>query len=205
MSSTLPGHDWLPPSMIDLAKSRDLRGGEVLFRQGDPVSAIYEVETGRMRMVRHTVDDRVAVLHTAGRGQWIAEAALFSEHYHCDAIASAPTRVRSFPKRQMLQAILGDTRLAVGFMSSLAQQVHELRTRLEQRNIRSARERVTQFLMASADARSGSVPLRGTLMDLAEEVGLSHESLYRTLAALESDRLISRTKDKITLLQGRAV
>jgi CRP-like cAMP-binding protein len=105
----------------------------------------------------------------------------------------------------MLKAILGDARLASSFMSSLAHQVQELRTRLEQRNIRSARERVTQFLRISADIRDGSVRLPGTLKDLAGEIGLTHEALYRTLAALESEHAIARTKDRIVLLEAKTV
>jgi CRP/FNR family transcriptional regulator, dissimilatory nitrate respiration regulator len=203
--SIMSNVDWLPQTILALAKFRDLRSSEVLFREGDAVSAIYEVVAGRIRMVRHTVDDHVAVLHTAGKGEIFGEAALFSKTYHCDAVASVPTRVRAYPKRETLQAILGDARLAANFMSSLAHQIQDLRTRLEQRNIRSARGRVTQFLRLSADAQDGSVQLKGTLMDLAGEVGLSHEALYRTLAALESEHAIARSKNKIVLLRGGAV
>jgi CRP-like cAMP-binding protein len=197
--------DWLPRAILDAAKSRELRSSEVLFREGDPASAIYQVESGRIRMVRHTVDDHVAVLHTAGPGEFFAEAALFSGTYHCDAVAPVPTRVKAYAKREVLQAILGDAKLAKNFMSSLAHQVQDLRTRLEQRNIRSARQRVTQYLRLSADARDGSVHVRGTLMDLAGEMGLSHEALYRTLAALESEHAIARTKDRIILLPDKPV
>jgi len=200
----MPSLDWLPRTILDSAKSRDLVASEVLFRQGDAVSAIYRVEEGRIRMVRHTVDDHVAVLHTVGNGEMFAEAALFSNTYHCDAVASVPTRIRAYPKREMLKAILGDAKLATGFMSSLAHQVQELRTRLEQRNIRSARERVTQFLRISADTR-GCVQVQGTLKDLAGEMGLSHEALYRTLSALEREHTIARTKDRIVLLRAKTV
>jgi len=190
---------------LKAVKTRDLAATEVLFRQGDPAAAIFGVEDGRIRLVRHTVDDHLAVLHTVGKGEMVAEAALFSETYHCDAVASTPTRVRVYPKSETLQALLKDPAMAVSFMSSLAHQVQDLRTRLEQRNIRSARERVTQFLRLSADARDGSVPVKGTLMDLAGEMGLSHEALYRTLATLESEKTITRTKNKIVLHLRRAV
>ena len=36
-------------------------------------------------------------------------------------------------------------------------------------------------------------------MDLATEIGLTHEALYRTLARLEREGVIARTKDRITL------
>ena len=44
--------------------------------------------------------------------------------------------------------------------------------------------------------------LRGNLKDLANELGLTHEALYRTLAALERAGEIKRSKGRIILLRG---
>ena len=77
----------------------------------------------------------------------------------------------------------------------------DLRTRIEQRNIRSARERVRHFLTLNAKTNGRVFELRGTLKDLAAELGLTHEALYRTLAALERSGEIRRNHSKITLLR----
>jgi CRP-like cAMP-binding protein len=69
---------------------RVLAPGELLFRQGDPATAIYKVESGRLRLIRRTVDDHLVTLHTARRGEFFAEASLFADAYHCDAVAAAP-------------------------------------------------------------------------------------------------------------------
>ena len=87
-------------------------------------------------------------------------------------------------------------------MATLAHQIHVLRSRLEERNIRSARERVLNHLVLAADASSRTLKMDGTLMDLAGEIGLTPEALYRTLAALAKDGLISRTRSTITLRRG---
>ena len=44
--------------------------------------------------------------------------------------------------------------------------------------------------------------LRGSLKDLANELGLTHEALYRTLAALERASEIKRSKGRIFLLRA---
>jgi CRP/FNR family transcriptional regulator, dissimilatory nitrate respiration regulator len=74
-----------------------------------------------------------------------------------------------------------------------------LRTRLEQRNIRRAAERVRHFLALNTESDGCTIKLRGTLKDLAAELGLTHEALYRTLATLEHSGEIKRKKAKITL------
>jgi CRP-like cAMP-binding protein len=60
-------------------------------------------------------------------------------------------------------------------------------------------------LSVNAGADGRTVDLPGTLKDLAAELGLTHEALYRTLAALERSGEIKRTKGKIALLRPRQV
>jgi CRP-like cAMP-binding protein len=178
---------------------RELKAGESLFRQGGQAAAIFAVEQGRLRLIRHAVDHREVVLHMARPGELFAEAALFSDAYQCDAVASTAARVRAYPKRAILAAFRKDPALAERFMALLAHQVHTLRARLEERNIRSARERVVHHLARAATPNGRSMPLEGSLMDLATEIGLTHEALYRTLAALEKAGLIARTPSAIIL------
>jgi CRP/FNR family transcriptional regulator, dissimilatory nitrate respiration regulator len=196
---------WLPATVRQASRERRLTPGEALFRQGDPAAAIFEVERGRVLLVRETTDGRRLTLHTARAGELFAEASLFSSVYHCDAVAAAAAVVRVYPKRHVLAAIRRDPTLAERFLALLARQVQALRSRLEQHNIRSARGRVLRHLALTADAGGRSVRLSGTLMDLAAEIGLTHEALYRTLAALERDGAIARAKGSITLRKPPAI
>lgn len=196
---------WLPAALRASSRVRTLAAGERLFRQGDRVTAIFEVEAGRLRLVRHTVESHEVVLHTARQGELCAEAALFSGAYQCDAVAIAPSRVRAYPKRELLAALRGEQDLAERFMALLARQIHALRARLEERNIRSARERVLHRLVLAAGADGRSVRVEGTLMALAAELGLSHEALYRALAALERAGAIARRGGEIVLQKNPAL
>jgi CRP/FNR family transcriptional regulator, dissimilatory nitrate respiration regulator len=80
--------------------------------------------------------------------------------------------------------------------------VMTLRTRLEQRNIRAARDRVRHYLAINVDAEGRTVALPGTLRDVASELGLTHEALYRTLAEMAADGEIERRKGTIRLLKS---
>jgi CRP/FNR family transcriptional regulator, dissimilatory nitrate respiration regulator len=196
---------WLPAAVRQASRARRLAPGEALFRQGDPAAAIFEVESGRLQLVRQTADGRRLTLHTARPGELFAEASLFSSVYHCDAVAAAPAVVRVYAKRHVLAAIRRDPTLAERFLALLARQVQVLRSRLEQRNIRSARGRVLRHLALAADAGGRTVRLGGTLMDLAAEIGLTHEALYRTLAALKREGAIARAPGSITLRRPPAL
>ena len=193
----LPGV--LPPSLEAGSVVRVLPSGELLFRQGDRAEAIYRVETGRLRLIRRTIDDHLVILHTAGRGEFFAEASLFAEAYHCDAVAAAQSRVRVYPKTIVMAALRTDPALAEAFMARLARQLQELRARMELRNIRSARERVLQYLRLRAGVHGRSIAIEGQFQDIAAEIGISREALYRTLAALEAGGYLTRTENAILL------
>jgi CRP/FNR family transcriptional regulator, dissimilatory nitrate respiration regulator len=189
--------DALPPSLEVGSVVRVLAPGELLFRQGDRAAAIYKVESGRLRLIRRTVDDHLVILHTARRGEFFAEASLFAEAYHCDAVAAVQSRVRVYQKAMVMDALRTEPALAEAFMARLAHQLQEIRARMELRNIRSARERVLQYLRLRVHNRS--IAVEGQLQDIAAEIGITREALYRTLAALEAEGCLTRMGTAILL------
>jgi CRP/FNR family transcriptional regulator, dissimilatory nitrate respiration regulator len=201
----MPVKDWLPAAARAVAVDRKLKAGEPLFHLGDKTSGLYEVIAGRVRMTRVDRSGRETVLYVSGAGETFAEASLFSPAYHCDAIASTDAVVRVYPKSAVLAAFAADPKAAQAFTATVARQLMGLRTRLAQRDIRSAPERVRHFLALNAGADGRTMALHGTVKDLAAELGLTHEALYRTLAALERAGEIRRSKAKIVLLRRRSV
>ena len=189
----------LPLSLEAGSVIRELGAGEALFEQGDRAAAIYKVESGRLRLVRRTVDDHLVILHTACRREFFAEASLFAATYHCDAVAAEPSRIRVYPKAKVMEALRTDPVLAPAFMARLAHQLQELRARMELRSIRSARERVLQYLRLRADLDRRSIAIEGQLQDIAAEIGITREALYRTLAPLEAEGSIAREGSAIAL------
>jgi CRP-like cAMP-binding protein len=160
---------------------------------------IYEIVKGQVQMVRVDASGREVVLYAAGPGDLFAEAALFSPTYHCDAVTKTGAVVRLFPKAKVLAEFRQNPKAAEAYMALLSREIMRLRTRLEQRNIRSARERILHLLVLNAGADGRTVLLHKTLKDLAAELGLTHETFYRALADLSAQGEIKRLKNKILL------
>jgi CRP/FNR family transcriptional regulator, dissimilatory nitrate respiration regulator len=195
----MPVKDWLPAAARAAAVDRKLRAGEPLFHLGDKTRGLYEVVSGRVRLSRMDRAGHEVMLYVAGAGDTIAEASLYSPAYHCDAIANTEALVRLYPKAVVLAAFAKDRNAVQAFTATLARQVMNLRTRIEQRNIRSARERVRHFLAVNAGADRRTVTIPGALKQLAADLGLSHEALYRTLARMAADGEITRNETVIRI------
>ncbi len=82
-------------------------------------------------------------------------------------------------------------------MARLARQLMDLRTGMELRNIHSARDRVRHYLGLHVGPDGVTIALKGNLKELAAELGLTHEALYRILARMAADGEIKRFKGKI--------
>ena len=181
---------------------RSLARNEVLFRQGQKVTAIYFVEAGRLRLDRRTIDGRSLVLGATSVGKFFVEAALFADIFHCDAVATEPSQVRIYPKAAVLNALRADPANAVSLLSLMAHQIIELRHRLEVMKVRSAKERVMLYFDLNAGPDGRTVDLQSQLQDIASELGLTREVFYRTLASLEQAGAIERADTRILIKES---
>jgi len=166
--------------------------GAAVFRQGDPAAAVFLVETGRVRLVRVLADGVPLVLYVAETGESFAEASLSAAYYHCDAVAETDAVVLALPKADLLAALAADPAECLALALALAAQVRDLRARLELRNIRSATARVLAWLRLHASGNPPLVPLRRAWTQVADELGLTREAVYRALALLERQGRVSR-------------
>ena len=71
------------------------------------------------------------------------------------------------------------------------------------RNLRSADDRVLQHLYLSV-SKDGAVAFDRPLLEVAEDLGLTHEAYYRALAALAHAGAIERTGRTIRLIKSVA-
>jgi CRP/FNR family transcriptional regulator, dissimilatory nitrate respiration regulator len=197
----VPATAWLSAALRAGAIDRTLHVGQTLFRSGESAAGLYEVLKGRLRLVRIDRSGREVVLQSASPGDTLAEASLYASRYHCDAVALTQALVRLYPKTLLLAELKRDPKLAQAFTMMLARQVMELRTQLERRNIQSARDRVRHFLALNVGADGCTVALTGTVKNLAVELGLTHEALYRTLARMAAEGEIERDGDLIRFMR----
>lgn len=99
------------------ARSVALEPGQSLFRQGDNPPGLPFLADGRMDLLRHTESGRSVRIHVARTGETFAEASIFAETCHCDAIAAESSRLRLLPKRSVLEAF--ETQPTLGHVFSL--------------------------------------------------------------------------------------
>ncbi len=183
----------LKSEIIHLAK------GDYVFHQAQSVSNFYYLKTGKVKLVRHTIEGEQALVYVALAGETFAEASLFSPYYHCSAVADAHCELVVCKKATLLSHLEGNPRAMNGLLRQFSQQLIDLRTINEIKNIRSAKERIMAFLRHRMDAKK-DVHLTVSLKDVASYIGLAHETLYRELKNLEAEKKLLRQDGCFRLL-----
>ena len=154
-----------------------LAAGETLFHTGDEVSRVYLVRHGLIALRRTTSQGIELQLQAATADDIPAEASIYSDLYHCDAIALSPSEVLEASKDDFRRALATTPSLAEAWSARLAHAVQDARIRAELRTLRTVRERVDAWLSSG-----GTLPRKGRWQELAAELGVSREALYREIA-----------------------
>lgn len=195
-----PPQPAFPAALRAHAIRRTYRPGSTLFRAGSPSRWVYYLVSGCVRLIRRGRAGEEIVLHQARAGEFFAEASIDSARYHCDGLATETTTVLKVSGADLAVLIASDPQFARQWISLLPGQLRAVRTRVERLSLKSAAERVRHYLIGGALGAHGFVKLDGTLKDLARELGLTHETLYRTLANMERARQIERRSDALRLI-----
>ena len=177
----------LPSNLQSAAVYRNIPAGELLYHQGEPSHAVFFLMQGRMRLDNHIPGKGTIPLYVIRPGECVSEAALFADRYCSDAVAEISSRVFLLPKAALQRALDENSRLARDYMTLQSERFHVIRRAMEIRSIRLARERVLRYLFVSKPAGSSRLWMDRPLRRMADDVGLTHETFYRTMKELEQD------------------
>ncbi len=177
--------DDLLKSLPDTAVTvTEIRQSDLLFRQGEMTRGFYKVGSGSIILQRTTEAGGTLVLHRASAGDFIAEASIFSNMYHCDALCISDTQCIRYDRCAVLSLMRSDPDFTMRFAQHLAAQVQHYRSHAEILAVRSAKERVLVALHAGYH--------QGTVTELAGQINLTHEACYRAFAELCKEKRLRR-------------
>jgi len=160
------------------ARPRHLGNGQPLFRRGDPVTDVHYVVTGTVHLVRFQTDGSALILQRAGPGSILAEASLYFDTYHCDAVAAGDADTRAYAKAGLKKLLLRSPAFSDIWANCLAQELQRPRLRAEILALRTVSERLDAWIAGNG----GDFPHKGEWKLVASQIGVSPEALYREIA-----------------------
>ena len=190
----------LPPDMHCTCQGALIRKGARVFLAGRMPEWMFYVVSGEVTLERAGQHGEAVVLQRTRQG-FVSEASLRVARYHCDAVAITDTQVIQVPIRELTREIDRDPAFASRWISMLNAEVRRLRLHLERLSMKSIRDRLIHLI--ETEGQRGRYPVPSGLKTLAGELGVTHEALYRAIAVLESEGLLTRGDGHLSLGASR--
>ncbi len=165
---------WL--DVFDDAPVQKIEKGTALFHREDLVQHMYLVRSGAVALERAMADGTSLTLHVATSNMALAEASLFANTYHCDAVARAQSFVAKLPRADFLTIFRNRPDAALSLIETHAREVQAQRARIEILRLRRVSDRLDAWLDLYGE------PAKGEWIRVAEQIGVSPPALYRELA-----------------------
>ncbi len=174
---------------------RHIKAGETLYVEGDPADYCYQIVSGAMKEYNTLEDGRrqVADFYSAGDMFGFSES---SDQLHT-AEAITACAVRCYPRDAFMKTIAASPALSASFLETLMTRLHRARERMVMIGRMSAIQRVATFLLrltGDQDALENAPPIQVHLamsrQDIADHLGLTIETVCRTLTELKKQQII---------------
>jgi CRP/FNR family transcriptional regulator, anaerobic regulatory protein len=171
-----------------------LAPGETLVSEGDPAHSVYEVMSGMLRICKLLPDGRRQIIGFLVKGRCVGISSQGTYGYTTEAITAVTLRQHRRPAlERMLQEQPDLMRRLLGAAMQELQMLHEQVVLLGRK---AAAEKVASFLLGIADQQgeAGPTPRINLPMgrhDIADYLGLTVETVSRTLSQLKRKRTIA--------------
>jgi CRP/FNR family transcriptional regulator len=188
-------------ALAEITREVSLAKGAQLFAPGDPSRGFYVVRDGAVRVYGSSLQGKEITQEIAAPGSAFALASPFAGNYHCFAQALKDSRLFLIKRQGFLDLVTGDQGFAIEWMRLLSLMVINLRRRLIDLTLTPPKARIASYLLLLAEMQnSRSVSLPVPRKELANFLGMTHETFYRTARELANDGLVRFTGQSVDIL-----
>jgi CRP/FNR family transcriptional regulator len=191
------------PTLKDLFKGQPtetLPPGAALFWEGDKAGQIFDVLEGVMRIYRIMSDGRRAIMGFIHPGDVLGVS--FQDGYLFTAEAVTQVKVRRFARGRFFTMINESPALRPQLFAILCDEMSAAQDQMLLLGRKTAEERVVSLLLAihRKNARGEEIELPMSRQDMADYLGLTIETVSRTMTSLTRRGLIaSRARHTVSL------
>lgn len=198
--------EWKP--LITFYKtSHEYPAGTTIFSEGDEVKGIYQIYSGKLKVVSSVNGDKERIVRLAAAEQMLGHRGLGGDMiYPVSAITLEKSQVTFIPIDIFYKAIKANSELAFQMMQFYADEFKITERRMRMMETMTAREKVGFSIMRvikafGFDANDATLlDFTPSRKDLASLAGTTYETVIRVLSNLEKENIIVQEGKSIRVL-----
>lgn len=191
--------------LIQKSHAKQLSENTMLFEQGSPLTDIYLLMSGGIKLQRLAPNGDEKVIEIIRPGQTFAEAALFSggSCYPVSSISISPSMVVAIHAETYLKLLNSSNALCLNLLANLSKKLHWMVNEVDRLTLHNATFRLVDYLLShipeNSNDRTG-VSLVAPKHVIASRLSIKPETLSRTLKSLAKQDLINLDGSEIELV-----
>jgi CRP-like cAMP-binding protein/CheY-like chemotaxis protein len=189
--------------MIQERKVRTIKKKQIIYYEGDTVSGIYLVLSGKIKTFKLSEDGRELLTGMYSADEYFGiPALLLNEPYSETAEALEDTAVCQLPKEMLEELLNRYPDVARQFIHILSNNLIAKEEQLLQLAYHSVRKRMAEVLirLCRQEKQEGQITLRISRDNLAAMAGMATETVSRILSDFKDEGLIERKGSQIGIL-----
>ena len=199
-------NEWKP--LITYYKtSTNYPAGATIFSEGDPVEGIYQIYTGKIKVVTSIDGGKERIIRLATSEQMLGHRGLGGKmNYPVTAITLEPSQITFIPIDIFYKTVKANTDLAFHMMMFFADEFKATEKRMKMMASMPAKEKVAVSIMTIVNAFGFSandptlLDFTPTRKDIASIAGTTYETAIRVLSNLEKSNIIMQEGKAIRVL-----
>lgn len=193
-------------------RRRTFQRGQVVFREGEPVTAIHFLAAGRVKILAVTADGREQTLTILEPGDFFPHLGfLAGGAYPATAVALDEVVLFLVEREPLIDLLRRNSDLALAMVLKMARRLDDLQQRVRELAERDLRVRVARALLHLVERhgrpgdRCTCLDLRLTHQELASLTGTARESVSRTLGTLRREGVLGGEQGALVILDPQAL
>ncbi|WP_164669486.1 Crp/Fnr family transcriptional regulator [Virgibacillus doumboii] len=199
--------------IIELAKHRLYRHGTHIFMQGDPLTNVYFIQQGKVKIYKTDFHGKEQIVNILQPGDMFPHQGFFRQDdcpAHAEVLEDAI--LIYIPIKSFENFLITHPEICVKLFRVLGDRIMDLQNRLEEKILHNTYEQIIMLLLRlskdygkeTAD-KMIKITTHFTNRDLANMIGSSRETVSRTLTQLKKQNLMKTDKHGSFILDTEAL
>jgi len=185
--------------LSDLAVERPFESGEFILWEGDPPEWFYIVETGKVKMLKHSSLGKEFLIAVFGPGEVFGEVAVFDNApYPASAQATDDTRALGIRRADFLSFLSQNPPVSMYMINVLGKRLRDAHDRLRDLAGERVEQRLASILLMLYSKLGPTLPF--TRQEIADMTGTTTETAIRVMTRMKDSGVVRSSRGKIVIV-----